>query len=132
MALDATHACDETWIRQAIAQRGSFNAIHDASGMKIDVFVPPVTAFARCTMERRQRLPLPSTEREVFVSSAEDIVLQKLRWFRDGGEVSQQQWRDVLGVIKLQGAVLDATHLREWAVTLGVADLLERVLTEGR
>ena len=130
-ALGATHACDEAWIRDAIVRHSSFNAIHDASGFKIDVFVPVGAPFARSVMERRIRLVLPGTERAVFVASPEDIVLQKLRWFRDGGEVAQQQWRDVLGVIKLQGSLLDGAYLHAWGTSLAVADLLDRALAEG-
>lgn len=122
------HQAEGPWA--ALARSGSFNAIHDASGFKIDVFIPPDTPFARRAMERRVRLPLPATGREIFVASPEDIVLQKLRWYRDGGESSQQQWRDVLGVIRLQAATLDGAYLREWSAVLAVGDLLERALVE--
>jgi hypothetical protein len=56
------------------------------------------------------------------------VILAKLDWFRLGGEVSEQQWRDILGVLKLQHATLDMTYLQQWAQTLQVADLLERAL----
>ena len=60
------------------------------------------------------------------MSSAEDAILAKLEWYRLGGEVSERQWRDVLGVLKTQGARLDVAYLRTWAEGLGVLDLLER------
>jgi hypothetical protein len=66
------------------------------------------------------------------VKSAEDTVLRKLQWFRDGGEVSDRQWNDVLGILLTQGSRLDEGHLREWAEALGVADLLDRALREVR
>jgi len=57
------------------------------------------------------------------VLSAEDVVLAKPDWFRLGGEVSDRQWRDILGVLKTQQSALDIDYLRQWAQTLDVADL---------
>jgi len=60
------------------------------------------------------------------------VILSKLRWFHLGGEVSEQQWHDVLGVVSVQGDGLDLRYLREWAEYLGIPDLLEKALAEGR
>jgi len=62
--------------------------------------------------------------------SPEDTVLAKLEWFRLGGEVSDRQWRDVLGVLKVQGERLDLVYLRRWAAALRIADLLEQALAQ--
>ena len=69
-------------------------------------------------------------ERRAYVVSPEDIVLQKLDWFREGGELSTQQWRDVLGVIKVQGDRLDVEYLRSTASEAGLADLLDRAFAD--
>ena len=71
-------------------------------------------------------------ERFLYVYTPEDIVLQKLRWYRLGGEVSDRQWRDVLGIVAVQQRGLDEDYLRRGADLLAVADLLERALLEGR
>ncbi len=57
-------------------------------------------------------------------------MLTKLEWFRQGDEVSDRQWRDVLGVLKVQKGCLALDYLRRWAPVLDVADLLERALRE--
>ena len=57
-------------------------------------------------------------------------MLQKLRWYRLGNEVSDRQWRDILGIIGVQGRRLDLSDLRHGALTLGVTDLLDRALGE--
>lgn len=56
----------------------------------------------------------------------------KLEWYRMGGELSDRQWNDVLNVIKVQGDLLDLGYLRRWAIQLGVADLLERILDQAQ
>jgi len=58
------------------------------------------------------------------------VILAKLEWYRLGGETSERQWSDILGVLKVQGDALDAAYLRHWADTLAVADLLQRALAE--
>jgi hypothetical protein len=66
----------------------------------------------------------------IYIASAEDTVLAKLRWFRDGGAVSDRQWNDVLGVLKVQGPTLDLAYLKEWARELGLTDLLAKALDD--
>jgi hypothetical protein len=66
----------------------------------------------------------------VIFTSPEDIILRKLVWYQMGNRVSERQWLDVLGVLKVQGKNLDAAYLREWAGKLGVAALLAQAWTE--
>ena len=63
-----------------------------------------------------------------MLSSPEDTVLAKLELYRMGGEVSERQWRDVLGILAIQSGDLDLEYLRRWANELKVSDLLERAL----
>jgi hypothetical protein len=62
--------------------------------------------------------------------SAEDTVLHKLEWYRAGAEVSERQWGDIVGVLKVQSDALDIDYMRQWAADLGVGDLLERAIQE--
>lgn len=124
---------DEVLIRGAIARRSSFNVIRLERMVKVDVFVPPDGGFHASKFARARRAPLNvGSDRTVAVTSPEDIVLQKLEWFRSGGEVSDQQWRDVVGLLRTLGAALDENYLREWAQRLGLDPLLERARADSR
>lgn len=130
--IDAFYVDAES-IRDAVQHRRSFNVIHLETMFKVDVFVRKQRPFAQAQFERRtDQVVATDPERTAYVASPEDIVLSKLEWYRMGGEVSDRQWRDVLGVLKVQGERLDLAYLRRWADALKVADLLERALTEAR
>ncbi len=116
---------------EAIRHRRSFNLIHLASAFKIDVFVPKRRAFEQSQMARRRAEVLrEDPERTALVATPEDTILAKLEWYRRGGEISDRQWNDLLGVLKVQGAALDLQYLRTWAANLGVHDLLVRALED--
>jgi hypothetical protein len=121
----------EERIRGAVARRTSFNLIHLANVFKVDVYLTGNDTFSRQQLDRARRVPAPGVAGASFLlASPEDLVLQKLSWFRKGGEVSERQWLDVLGVLKVQRATIDRAYLRRWADEIGVPDLLGRALAD--
>lgn len=130
-ALSGQFYVDEPTVRRAIARRGSFNLIHLETMVKVDLFLAGDRAFDRQQLARRiaERVA-PDSNETLWILTAEDVILAKLDWFRAGGEASERQWRDVLGVVKTQGGELDTAYLRRWAKELSVSDLLERALEE--
>jgi hypothetical protein len=128
-ALAGAFYADAETMREAIRHHSSFNLIHLATMFKVDVFVVKARAFDRSQLARRQLLLLSEEpERYAYVASAEDTILAKLEWYRLGGGVADRQWRDVLGVIMVQGERLDLVYLRTMAAQLAVSDLLEQAL----
>ena len=122
---------DAEAIAGAIGMGRSFNLIHIEGAYKFDIFPVGQDRFARSQLARRRYTTTTITGLEHIefpVASAEDTILAKLVWFRKGGEVSDRQWHDVLGVIRVQGDRLDSAYLLEWAADLGVADLLAKAL----
>jgi hypothetical protein len=115
----------------AVSRRGSFNAIHLESGFKVDFFIKGDNAFDEAELNRSELCQiLDEPPRSAYVKSAEDTILRKLQWFRDGGEVSDRQWRDVLGILLAVGDDLDLEHLKEWAAELGLEPWLRRAWNE--
>jgi predicted nucleotidyltransferase len=125
---------DRLSIRSAVINRSHFNAIHLDSMFKVDVFVP--SDSDRLSQQQLSRqLPeklTPDSDAIVYVATAEDTLLAKLIWYRKGHEVSDRQWADVLGIIRLQGERLERAYLEDWAEQLGIRELLNRALDEAK
>ena len=133
-ALSKDYFIDEETIVDAIKNKSSFNLIHLSTMIKIDVFISAGRKFDDISFERRKRDKISdeSDSIQVFLRSAEDTILSKLEWYKSGGSVSERQWKDILGIIKVQGELLDQEYLKKWADELGVKDLLEKALEEGK
>jgi hypothetical protein len=126
--LDAAFYISDSAIEDAVSGRcSSFNVLDNETLEKADLFVLQDTAFARSKMERRIQHSLADGS-SLWISSPEDIVLQKLVWGR--GSQSEKQWRDVLGVLKLQGDRLDFDYLWHWSVELGISEALDQAFRE--
>ncbi|MBI1849637.1 MAG: hypothetical protein HYR85_04780 [Planctomycetes bacterium] len=129
-AMGADFYADDATIRDAIRRRASFNIIDLATMTKVDAF-PIRDLHAREEMRRRRRTAIADSPVEsLFLPTPEDIVLDKLEWYRRGGGVSDRQWRDLLGVLKAQADKLDLEYLEQWAESLDLSDLLARALAE--
>jgi hypothetical protein len=124
-ALAPSYYISEDSVRTAVQEATSFNAVHLGAAVKIDVFVVGRDAFDRERIATGQRMEIAPGQ-ALVIDSPENTVLRKLEWFRRGGEVSERQWRDIVGILRVQGDRLDQDRLRRWANTLRVADLLDR------
>jgi len=104
-------------ILEAIQRKSSFHLIHLETMLKIDVFIlSDDDDVSQQKMSRREKHQVSDDPpQELFVASAEDIILHKLYWFQLGGEVSEKQWSDVLGVLQVQSDTLDYFYVHKYA-----------------
>ena len=119
-------------MQEALAQRRPFNLIHLASGYKFDIFPAAGNTYFETQIERReQEVELgEGANVRCSLATAEDTLLAKLVWYRQGGEQSERQWNDVRGIRSVQGNRLDRAYMSKWASHLNVDDLLDRLLSE--
>lgn len=130
-AADADRVCglfeadfylDRDAVRRAVEARGTFNLIHTALVVKVDVVVRKDTEYRRTEFARRRRLSVEG--QEIFVVAPEDLVLSKLDWARESR--SAVQLADVRNL--LDSVVdLDREYLREWTGRLGLEPLYREV-----
>ena len=107
--------------REAVLHQRSFNAIHEASLIKVDFMVRKREDYRLHEFTRRVRLSL--ADFELWVVSKEDLILSKLEWARES--LSERQLADVENLI---ATGCDEAYLRRWSAALNLTDMLTRVL----
>jgi hypothetical protein len=111
--------------RSAIDAHPSFNLVDTAHGLKVDLCVLGEGLLDRMQIERRMNVTIPGLADRIWVTSPEDQVLRKLDWYRSTGNESDQQWRDVVGILRIHGEAMDRAYLDETARELNLGELLE-------
>lgn len=115
-ALSREFYADDEMMKDAIEHQSSFNLIHYETAFKVDIFIRKSRAFDQMQLERRRTSVIATDpEQSVYVTSPEDVILSKLEWYRMGGEVSDRQWSDILGVLKTRAGELELDYIRKWS-----------------
>jgi hypothetical protein len=120
--------------KHAVMTDRSFNLIDEVELAKVDVFCVQVEGYQAQALARAVKLELEADDpfSQIFVASAEDVIVSKLRWYRLGGEVSDRQWRDLQGVLAAQAERLDLEYIKTWCDHFRQTDLLDRLLASPR
>ncbi|HEY4235551.1 MAG TPA: hypothetical protein VGM76_19120 [Lacipirellulaceae bacterium] len=106
-------------VREAIRDRGMFNIIHPASGLKIDVIIPENLLYDRGRFERGRRIQITPDFSAVF-ASPEDVILKKLQFYQMGK--SDKHLRDIAGVLRISGDQLDHEYIAKTAKQFRLTD----------
>jgi len=120
----------EIAVREAIKLKQSFNLIDNETGWKIDIFILDDDPFQISRFQRKRKITVNEMGETLNFSSPEDTILQKLLWYQKTEKQSSQQWRDILGIFKLQQSNLDLTYLKQWAEILRLSTELDQALLE--
>ena len=130
--LEKEYYIDEDLIKEAIRDKSSFNLIHLDTAIKIDIFVFKGSSYERTAIERRikNRLGENVQEPEIYFSSPEDVIIAKLQWYKKGRSISERQWFDVIGVIKVQSDFLNKKYLQNFAKRLSIFKSLKKAFEE--
>lgn len=130
-AFHGSYYVEEEMIRRAVMSRKSFNIIHLRTMFKVDVFAFDPETVTPEEMNRRQCFVLPGVEgRSLMLASAEDVILQELHWYVLGNRISDRQWQDVLGVLKVKGTELDHEYLQRIAEENDLASELKEAIEQ--
>ncbi len=115
---------DEEAAEKAVRRRFQFNIIHPASGLKIDVMVSKKDEFDLSRFQRIRRIKALEDTTANF-ASPEDVILKKMEYYAEGG--SEKHLRDISGMIKISGEIMDFAFISYWAGKLGLGDIWEEV-----
>ncbi|MDI6755901.1 MAG: hypothetical protein QME78_16100 [Thermodesulfobacteriota bacterium] len=116
--------CDKEMIEAEIERRGQFNIIHTASGLKIDIILRKTTPFSQTEFARRNRSAV-FPDQDAFFTSAEDVIIKKMEYYKEGG--SEKHLRDITGILKISGEIVDKNYIAEWARQLGLTEIWDAI-----
>lgn len=128
--LGRDYTINERALQDAVQKRGAFSLLHVSSLMKVDVLLLHRRSFDSLLLQRAQQLPLVEGYHPLWIASPEDVVLMGLEWYQISGTAADDQWNDLLGVVKVQAPTLDLAYLDHQAGVLNVSVLLEQALID--
>jgi hypothetical protein len=111
---------------QAYGAETLFNVVDFTTGWKIDFIICKSREYSRQEFARRQESDLLGAK--LYVASAEDVILSKLEWAKQGE--SERQIRDVAGILRTKGDALDREYLLRWIQALNVSEQWTKAVSD--
>src|SRR5436190_4467787 len=93
----------------------------ERSNFQIELFLLGNDAHHQERFRRRVRATLAEIEHDTWIPTAEDMVIQKIRWNRD------KDREDVRNIIGVQGDALDWRYIESWCDTHGTRVRLDEI-----
>ncbi len=102
----------------AYGRASLFNIVDYSSGWKIDLICRKARPFSVTEFERRTQKELAGVD--IFIATAEDVILAKLEWAKLSQ--SERQLEDAMSIVRIQGNTLDVSYIASWAERLGLTE----------
>jgi hypothetical protein len=103
------------------------NITHLETIENVDLMISGADEYDLIKFDRKRLYTLPGSG-EVAIASPEDVIITKLIWRRESQ--SDKQWRDILGVLKVQQEKLDFRYLQGWVERFGIEEDWQRAKVE--
>lgn len=113
---------DADMMRTAVEQRGEFNFIDGATGVKVDFWPIGGQPFDQSQIDRR--IAKEVLGHQIYFISPEDLIVSKLRWFQEGESAKQRE--DIASILKMQKN-LDLDYLNKWSTVHGTNTVLNEI-----
>jgi len=113
-------------VEEVLEHERIFNIIHLTTGLKIDLIIRKNREFSKEEFKRRRQEKFLGMD--CWFASPEDTILSKLEWSKTGE--SEQQFRDALGIARIQGEKLNKNYLKRWAGKLNLQQEIARLFQE--
>ena len=115
---------DKKIVQEAIDNKVEFNFIDGDTGIKVDFWVLSGDSFDLSRLKRRKHRKVLGEN--VYFSSPEDLILIKLKWYKES--LLSRQIEDAESILKISNKKIDFKYLKTWAKRLGVLKILNRIL----
>lgn len=113
-------------VELAIDQRFTFNIIHSKTGLKIDFWLTKKDPHK--ILEFKRGLNKKIFGKQISIITPEDLILEKLLWYKDGG--SSRHLEDIKGILQISKP--DLTYIRDWTEKQSTSEILEDILKENK
>ena len=118
---------DKKAIEEAISRKSLFNVLSLDEGDKIDFWILTSSEYDKSRFLRKQKIKFNNFE--IFVSTPEDTILEKLYWSKLSGG-SKKHFNDAVNVFEIQYGSLDMDYIGFWAQKLNIESLFEELKIE--
>lgn len=120
--IDEYYSPPKEVLHDEISRKGSFNLIHQGTGIKVDIVLDKETEFYRSEFLRKQKVEI-APGLEIYMASPEDVILKKLDFYREGG--SEKHLTDIREII--METKIDNVYIESWADRLGLREIWETI-----
>lgn len=111
-------------LRDEVIRKGSFNLIHQASGIKIDLVLNKMNEFSQSEFNRRKQVKL-TPNFSAYIASAEDVIIKKLEFYKEG--LSSKHIQDIQEVLASEN--VDHNYLETWVAKLSLSEAWAKALS---